>query len=107
MRSLVRPITVAWLLVLLCVGLPGTLQAAPAAQGGDNGLLVSGALINVTLKPGQTYVHQMVIGSGQNAPPLDIQITANGFGQNLSGSFVPLPIDQDQSPYSARTFITS
>lgn len=108
MRRLSRPITIAIVcLLLITVGLPATSLAAPAAQGGDNGLLINGAIVNITLKPGQTVVHHMVVGSGQHAPPMDIQIAADGFGQSLNGSFVPVAADQDQSPYSARTFITA
>ena len=108
MRRLSRPIYLAAVcLLLVCLGWPVTSLAAPAAQTGDTGLLISGAIVNITMKPGQTYVHQMVVGSGQHAPPMDIQISANGFGQTLSGSFVPVAADQDHSPYSARMFITA
>ena len=108
MPRLARPLHAAVVcLLLLYLGLPATSLAAPFAQTGDNGLQISGAIVNIAMKPGQTYVHHMVVGSGQHAPPLDIQITANGFGENLSGSFVPLSSDQDHSPYSARAFITA
>jgi hypothetical protein len=109
-----RPVAALVLLILslmaalapLTPGNPSVALAAPATQSGDTGLQVSGALLDLSAKPGQVYVHNMVVSSGTKAPPMDVTVEALGFGESPSGSFQGLPADQDKSPYSARTMIT-
>ena len=48
----------------------------------------------------------MTIGNGF-AYALDLKVEARGLGQELDGSYVPLTSDNDQSPYSALTYIAS
>jgi hypothetical protein len=76
-----------------------SVAAAPALD-------VSGAEVVVTMKPGDTYTHQMKI-QNNSAGPLDMQVEAMGFGQTLDGSYTALAKEEDKSPYSAREFITS
>jgi hypothetical protein len=82
-------------------------SARPMQQSGGGGLQVSNALINLVAAPGDVYKHQMVVGSGPDAPPLNITIEARGFGQSPDGAFLPLEASEDTSPYSGRTFITN
>lgn len=96
-------ITIA--LLTLALFYQGSGRAA-AQQPGGGGLQVSNALIDLKVKPGQEYVHQMVVGSGMEAQPLEITIEARGFGETTEGAFVPLKAEEDTSPYSARSFIT-
>lgn len=82
-------------------------SARPLQQSGGGGLQVTNALINLVAAPGDVYKHQMVVGSGPDAPPLSILIEARGFGQSPDGAFLPLPADEDTSRYSGRAFIAS
>jgi len=70
------------------------------------GLSVDGALVNITLSPGQSYVHNMQITSGSTYP-MDMQVEARGFGQTLDGSNIELTSQDDTSVYSARPFIST
>jgi len=70
------------------------------------GLSVDGALVNITLSPGQSYVHTMQISSGSTYP-MDMQVEARGFGQTLDGSNIELTSQEDSSIYSARSFISN
>ena len=70
------------------------------------GLDITGSLLDVTMQPGTAYVHTMTIGNGF-AYSLDLKVEARGLGQELDGSYVPLTSDNDQSPYSALTYIAS
>ncbi len=79
--------------------------AAPLRQGG-NGLQVSGAKLELSATPGEVYVHNMQIGIDAQSPPVEVQITANGFGEDIDGQFQSLSDQQDSSPYSGRTLIT-
>lgn len=69
-------------------------------------LEVSGALVDISLQPGQTYVHTIDI-TCSSSMPLDIQVEARGFGQALDGSYTELDQAEDTSPYSALTYITN
>jgi hypothetical protein len=97
-------------LFLLQISLAQTVSAAPyhpQTGTGEGGLLVNNALINVVMSPGEIYVHQLQVGSGSGAAPMDITVVTAGFGQTLDGGFFPLDASKDASPYSARTFITN
>jgi hypothetical protein len=69
------------------------------------GLGVKGSLLDVTMDPDTTYVHTMTI-SNSFTYSLDMQVEARGLGQELDGSYIPLTSGEDQSPYSALTYIT-
>ena len=69
------------------------------------GLGVRGSLLDVSMGPGSAYVHTMTVSNGFTYA-LDMQVEARGLGQELDGSYVPLTKDEDQSPYSALTYIT-
>ena len=110
-RAFIRFVQVAGLIMVmtLCAGnalSARTVWAHPLLQGDGDGLQVSGAKLELSATPGQVYVHNMQIGIGLKSPPVDIQITANGFGEDKDGQFLPLSDQQDISPYSGRTLIT-
>jgi hypothetical protein len=87
-------------MVLLAVWPVAAASTAVAA-----GLGVKGSLVDVTMPPGTTYTHTMTVTNGfTNA--LDMQVEARGLGQGLDGSYIPLTSGEDQSPYSALTYIT-
>jgi|GEM_PF-483841 len=99
------------MIVILVFGLvqfssPAPALASPETQATAGGLAVGNAILNLSATPGQVYIHKMLVGSGAGAQPMDIQVDAMGFGEGLNGEFIPLSPDADQSPYSARTFIT-
>ncbi len=101
-----RSLAVAMLLLGLLLALAPASLATPPAQDADTGLSVSNAKLELTLAPGKSYVHSMVVALGAKAQPLDLTVEARGFGMSLQGSFLALPADQDRSPQSARRFIT-
>jgi hypothetical protein len=105
MKNFKRVIWTTIMIAILTLGV-GPVWGRPLAQAPDTGLLITGAIVDLQATPGQTYKHKMIVGSGSQAPILDIQVVAQGFGERLDGSFMPLPADQDASPYSARTYIT-
>jgi hypothetical protein len=94
--------------LLLATLLAVNIRGAMAQQGsGTGGLQVANALIDLQVKPGQVYVHRLGVSSGAEAPSMKITVEARGFGETERGEFLALPPEEDQSPYSARTFITS
>jgi hypothetical protein len=70
------------------------------------GLSVDGALVNITLSPGQNYIHTMQITSGSSYA-MDMKVEARGFGQTLDGSNIELIPQDDNGVYSARSFISN
>ena len=70
-----------------------------------SGLEITGSLLDVTMTPGATYTHTMMVTNGFNYA-LDMQVEARGLGQSLDGSYLPLTTDNDTSPYSALPFIS-
>jgi hypothetical protein len=56
------------------------------------------------MPPGTTYVHTMRV-TNSFTYALDMMVEARGLGQELDGSYIPLTADEDQSPYSALTFV--
>ena len=93
------PLALALVLISLCpIVFASAASAAP-------GLSVEGALVNIAISPGQTYIHEMTItNSAGNS--LDISVEARGFGQTTDGSNIELTSEADSSPYSARQYIT-
>jgi hypothetical protein len=77
-------------------------SAASAAPG----LGIVGAIVNITLSPGQSYTHTMIITNNAD-DALDVTVEPRGFGQTTDGSNIELTADTDTSPYSARTYITN
>jgi len=98
-KSAVPAIVIALVLLSLCpVIFAETASAAPS-------LSIEGALADISLSPGQTYIHKMTITNGADTA-LDILVEARGFGQTLDGSNIELTSEEDNSPYSARQYIT-
>lgn len=94
-------------LIMALVGLV-CLAAWPIATTSTavaEGLGISGSLLDVTMPPGTAYVHTMRV-TNSFTYALDMMVEARGLGQELDGSYIPLTIEQDQSPYSAVTYIT-
>ena len=90
----------------LALVLIGSFQLAFASAAlAAPGLSVQGALVDITLSPGQNYTHTMTI-TNNAGDPLDITVEARGFGQTTDGSNIELTAENDTSPYSARQYIT-
>ena len=68
------------------------------------GLSITGALIMEDISPGKSQTNTITVSS-PNA--INVTVEADGMGQALNGSTVPLTAQQDTSPYSARAFITN
>ncbi len=88
------------LLVFLAAWPLATASTAVAA-----GLGVTGSILDVTMPPGTTHVHSMTVSNGFTYA-LDMQVDARGLGQGLDGSYIPLTSGEDQSPYTALSYIT-
>lgn len=70
--------------------------------GLDNG--VSNALIQREVSPGDSFT-ESITASNSLFWAETISVEVYGFGQGLSGVYVPLTADQDISVFSARTFV--
>lgn len=89
------------LVVVTCLLSPlGFISVVRAASS----LEVSGAFVDISLQPGETYVHTIDV-TCSSSMPLDIQVEARGFGQALDGSYIELNKAEDTSPYSALPYI--
>jgi len=95
--------SVAVILVILAFFLAWPIVTASTAMAA--GLGITGSLLDVTMPPGETYVHTMTV-TNSFTYALDMQVEARGLGQGLDGSYLPLTNEEDQSPYSALTYIT-
>jgi hypothetical protein len=85
------------LLVVICLLSPLGLASAVLAAAS---LEVSGALVDISLQPGETYVHTLNV-TCSSSMSLDIQVEVRGFGQALDGSYIELNKAEDTNPYSA------
>ncbi|HVM70254.1 MAG TPA: hypothetical protein VMT91_00740 [Anaerolineales bacterium] len=94
-------------LALMQLVLAQLVLARPLTQASNGGLSLQNAIIDEKVYPGEVLVHRMMVSNQTGAPPRDLQVEIAGFGQGLDGGFIPLPADQDVSPYSARSFITA
>jgi len=102
------------LLVLFSLLLAGSLflasvqkgAAAPVAPSTGQ-LNVAGALLDLPAVPRMVFVHHMTVSLDAGAPAMNVTVQVMGFGQALDGSFQAVPPDQDTSPFSARSYITS
>jgi hypothetical protein len=99
---LLRSSAVALVILGFLVACPlATTSTAEAA-----GLGVVGSLVDITVeKAPATHVHTMTISNGFKYP-LDIEVEARGLGQEPDGSYVPLSSAEDQSPFTALSYIT-
>ncbi|MDR3578021.1 MAG: hypothetical protein P4L50_29500 [Anaerolineaceae bacterium] len=95
------------LLVFLLTVLNSIVLASADVRRENESLKISGALLELSARPGQVYIHNMLVSSDDQTSSMNITVEACGFGQDLAGSFVPLSAQQDTSPYSARNFITN
>jgi hypothetical protein len=91
--------------VLIVLAFLAAWPIATTCTAAAAGLGVTGSLLDVTMPPGTTYVHTMTVSNGFTYA-LDMQVAARGLGQGLDGSYLPLTKQEDQSPYSALTYIT-
>lgn len=91
------------LLAVLGMGLPFFLFAPAAA---DQGLKITGGLIEREVSPGEVFSHPFVVSNSPAGAELGVRIEARGFGQGLDGSYIPLEAGEDRNPHSAREFIT-
>jgi hypothetical protein len=67
---------------------------------------VSGAKYMGNISPGGTGTHQITVGIGPDEDPTDVLIEVMGFGQGMDKGYTTLDPANDNSPYSARKFIT-
>jgi hypothetical protein len=81
-------------------------SAAPTPQT-TGGLLVNGAILDLSVTPGMVYTHHMSIGVGAQAPAMDVTVEAMGFGQTTDGTYQAIPANEDQNPYTAISYISA
>jgi hypothetical protein len=92
-------------IILVTLGLTFcSLAFSERAAATPNGLSVSGAFVDLLVRPGGSYTHTMDIAAG--AQPLDITVQARGLGEAITGEFQALTASADVSPYSGRPYIT-
>ncbi|MFA5375479.1 MAG: hypothetical protein WC455_06975 [Dehalococcoidia bacterium] len=103
MKKLLAKCLAPLILALVLIGLCPAVFAATASA--ESGLSIIGALVNINIAPGETYIHEMTI-TNSAGDPLEITVEARGFGQNTDGSNIELTAEADSSPYSARQYIT-
>ena len=102
-RLLVKSAVPAIVIALVLVGSCSVIFAATASAAPS--LSIEGTIADISLSPGQTYIHKMTITNSADTT-LDILVEARGFGQTLDGSNIELTSEEDNSPYSARQYIT-
>lgn len=76
--------------------------SAPALAG----LRLAGAIIQDTLAPGETASYVINVGNTAEGP-MDIAIDIRGLGNYLSGGPNTLQPSEDQSPYTARGYVSA
>ncbi|MBT9163820.1 MAG: hypothetical protein DDT24_00740 [Chloroflexi bacterium] len=91
------------LLAAVLLALP-ILSSSPVSAAPGFG--VSPPVLMVSIAPGESTDHTIIVVN-EAGPPMDLIVEMKGLGQSANGSFKPLVPDEDQSPYSARTFISS
>jgi len=69
------------------------------------GMKVTGAKIMDTVSPGDDINYKVTISTNELDPPMDLVVTVAGFGNEISGTYVPLELKNDMGQYSARSFI--
>jgi hypothetical protein len=93
--------TMRYLLSAFSIGLILVLLAISPAMG----IKVTGVVYVTDVTPGEHIEHQMTVDVGDTGEPVDIVAQLSGCGMALDGSRVPLPINEDTSPYSATGFL--
>ncbi len=84
----------------------GCLVASPVlASPGFSVGLGGGKGLNPEVSPGESYTQTLVVSIGKDDAATDVLIEVLGYGQNADEGVVSLLPGEDNSPYSARTFI--
>lgn len=92
-------------LIAFLLAIVSTVLLADTAYS-QPGIKVSGALVEIEVNPGVTYLHSVKVTNNPASPPLNIVVTAGGFGYALNGAYHSLAETEDLSPYSALGYIT-
>lgn len=79
----------------------------PLPAAADQGLRITGGLIEREVSPGETFSQGFIITNSSTGLDLEVRIEPRGFGQGPDGSYLPLEAEADRSPFSARAFITA
>ena len=90
-------------LTILCVSLTVILFVTSPVFAG---LKVTNPKIQDSISPSQSETYIMNVGN-TNEEPMDITVEVKGLGNYITGPMEALIPDDDQSPYTARTFITA
>lgn len=93
----------AALLILLLCPLLASAQTVPDST---SGLRVQGVISDLTVEPGKSYQHKMVVSIGEKAPAYDLKVEVMGLGQGPDGSIQPVAPDKDVAAFSARQWVT-
>ncbi len=92
------------LLAAVLLALP-VLSSSPVSAAVGFG--ISPPVLRESIAPGESKSSIITVISEAGRPPMNIVVQVKGLGQSPDGRFKPLSPDEDQSPYSARTFISS
>lgn len=107
-RSFARASAGRLLLVVLFVFGTMALTFCPLFPArADQGLRITGGLIEQEVSPGETFSKGFFITNSSAGRELEVRIEPRGFGQGPDGSYLPLEAEADRSPFSARAFITA
>jgi len=68
-------------------------------------LQVKGVVFKADVSPGEHIGHLITVSSDENSAPMDLVVELGGFGQTLGAGSVALGEEEDDSPYSARSFL--
>lgn len=88
--------------VLLITMSLALIVSAPVSAG----LRVSGAKVLDSVSPGEVQTYIMNVGNTTDEP-MDITVAVMGLGNLITGPTQALAVEDDLSPYTARTFITA
>jgi hypothetical protein len=66
---------------------------------------VSGSILKTDIDPGQAIVHTIVVKNNEDAPTLNMTAEVFGFGNSQTGQNIKYGPEDDNSPYSARSFL--
>ncbi|MBT8508666.1 hypothetical protein AZH53_09640 [Methanomicrobiaceae archaeon CYW5] len=92
---------------ILCAAAAVLLLAALVVSPGT-AVKVEGAKIMYDVEPGTTYLFPMAVSIKETDGAADYAVDVLGFGQSLDGgSYTGLAAADDNSPYSARSFVTT
>lgn len=88
--------------VLLIVLTLALIVSSPVSAG----LRVSGAKVLDSVSPGEVQTYVMNVGNTTDEP-MDVTVAVMGLGNLITGPTQALAVENDLSPYTARTFITA